>query len=37
MRNKQRHVDYYKQVTDDNLVAKIGTLGPAAPIFAEMT
>ncbi len=37
MLNKQRHVDYYKLVTDDNLVAKVGTLGPAAPIFAEMT
>ena len=28
---------YYMLVTDNNLVAKIGTLGPVAPIFAEMT
>jgi hypothetical protein len=30
-------VDYYMLVMHNNHVAKIGTLGPAAPIFAEMT
>ena len=35
--NKQHHVNYYKLITNNNLVAKIDILNSATSIFAEMT
>ena len=36
MLNKQYHVNYYKLITNNNLVAKIDILNSAASIFTEM-